>query len=82
MKTLDEAKEMGAIGYFEEVYKKINGKLRVLVLCPESIETKNVLRLETVSPFRALVAYITCVGQFTGVVFCFIIHGEVILKTL
>lgn len=38
MKTLDEAKEMGAIGYFEEVYKKINGKLRVLVLCPESIE--------------------------------------------
>ncbi|BAC44646.1 alanine--tRNA ligase [Malacoplasma penetrans] len=38
MKTLDEAKEMGAIGYFEQVYKKISGKLRVLYLCPESIE--------------------------------------------
>ncbi|MDE5552979.1 MAG: alanine--tRNA ligase [Malacoplasma sp.] len=38
MKTLEEAKEMGAIAYFEDVYKKIKGKLRVLVLCPESIE--------------------------------------------
>ena len=38
MKTLEEAKEMGAVGYFEDVYKKIKGKLRVLVLCPESIE--------------------------------------------
>lgn len=38
LKTFEEAKEMGALGYFEEVYKKINGKLRVLVLCPESIE--------------------------------------------
>ncbi|MDE7075326.1 MAG: hypothetical protein K2O21_01665, partial [Malacoplasma sp.] len=38
MKSLQEAKDMGAIGYFEEVYKKIGDKLRVLVLCPESIE--------------------------------------------
>ncbi|MDE6429469.1 MAG: hypothetical protein K2K18_03095, partial [Malacoplasma sp.] len=38
MKNLQEAKDMGAIGYFEEVYKKIGDKLRVLVLCPESIE--------------------------------------------
>ncbi|MCF0217869.1 MAG: alanine--tRNA ligase [Malacoplasma sp.] len=38
LKTLAEIKQMGAIAYFEDVYKKIAGKLRVVQLSDDSIE--------------------------------------------
>lgn len=36
--SLDEAKKMGAMAYFEDVYKKIKGNLRVVKMGDESIE--------------------------------------------
>ncbi len=36
--TLEEAQKLGALAYFEEVYKKIKGKLRVIKLGDYSIE--------------------------------------------
>lgn len=36
--SLDEAQKMGALAYFENVYKKIKGKLRVIKLGNNSIE--------------------------------------------
>lgn len=60
-----------------EGYRKKNDFSSLL-----QFETKNVLRLEMESPFQAVVPYVTCVGQFTSMVSWFIIHGEVILKTL
>ena len=36
--SLEEAKKMGAMAYFEEVYKKIKGDLRVIKMGDESIE--------------------------------------------
>lgn len=38
LKTLDEALQMGALAYFDDVYRKIKTKLRVVKLCEKSIE--------------------------------------------
>lgn len=38
LKSIDEAKEIGALAYFEDVYKKIQGKLRVVKMGEYSIE--------------------------------------------
>ena len=38
LKTLDEAQQMGALAYFDDVYKKIKTKLRVVQLGDKSIE--------------------------------------------
>lgn len=37
-KTIEEAKKMGALAYFENVYKKISGKLRVIKMGDASTE--------------------------------------------
>lgn len=38
LKTLDEAQQMGALAYFDDVYKKIKTKLRVVQIGNKSIE--------------------------------------------
>lgn len=38
LKTLDEAQQMGALAYFDDVYKKIKSKLRVVEIGNKSIE--------------------------------------------
>ncbi len=54
-KTLDEAKAMGALAYFEEVYAKVKGKLRVVQVGNVSIEIcggRHVKNTKDIQQFR------------------------------